>query len=128
MAVDIINRDESSAVTEVVLRLEFDNQSFTEKDKDAQGEELNLPVDYALVGEVFPFHIVFRNDMMIQGVGQALAQLLPNITGTAVDDVFTLTRPEMEFSYETVEQFGNNQFELVSTQNIKRHHDTTTGQ
>jgi len=125
--VEILSRDEASALTEVVYKIEFDNSTFKAKG-EAKEEDLKLPVDYALVSDVFPYHIVFRHDMMIQGIGSGLSQLLPNTIGSAVDDVFTLIRPELEFSFETIEQFINNQFELLSTQNIRRSIDPRSGQ
>ena len=59
-------------------------------------------VNYETLALVFPFHMVFGDDMLIKGVGDGLEAIMPGLTGHPIDEAFHLNRPLVEFSIENV--------------------------
>lgn len=60
-------------------------------------------VDAFMVGEVFPFHLVFDREMVIRQIGPSLSTLLPDLaTGDRLDARFTILRPPVAMSFEEV--------------------------
>jgi len=49
-----------------------------------------------------------------------LVTIMPMLTGQAIDEMFTLTRPLVEFNLENVKSHLNNAFELLSVDPIER--------
>ena len=61
-----------------------------------------MPISSDVFFDVFPFHIVFNRGMGIRSIGSGLQAVMPHIIGQAVDEMFTLTRPLVEFSLDNV--------------------------
>ena len=83
------------------MKLHFDNTAFSDEEKVPRETE-KLPVSADLFFETFPFHIVFRTNMTIASIGSGLGAVLPHLVGMAVDEMFTLTRPLIEFTMDNV--------------------------
>ena len=102
MEIELLSEEESMDMTHVVMKLHFDNPAF-----DADREKLvrdteNMPVSSDLFFDTFPFHIVFNSGMSIMSIGSGLAAVMPHIVGNSVDEMFSLTRPLIEFTMENV--------------------------
>ena len=70
---------------------------------DLVREEARLPaVSSALLYDIFPFIIVFGEDMVIQSIGRSLNQILPNLMGQKMNDVFDIVRPLVEFKFDSI--------------------------
>ena len=65
----------------------------------------DLPISSDMFFDVFPFHIVFNRGMVIKNIGSGLEAIMPHVIGQAVDEMFMLTRPMVEFSMENVSYF-----------------------
>ena len=61
-----------------------------------------LPISSDIFFDVFPFHIVFDRSMVIKNIGSGLAAVMAHIVGQAIDEMFMLTRPMVEFTMENV--------------------------
>ena len=61
-----------------------------------------LPISSDVFFETFPFHVVFNQNMIISNIGSGLQAILPHIMGQAMDEMFILTRPMIEFSLDSV--------------------------
>lgn len=55
------------------------------------------------VKEIFPFHVAFGADWRIRQCGRSLSRVCPQVSpGNRFPDVFTPTRPETPFDYQTI--------------------------
>ena len=70
--------------------------------------------------EIFPFIIVFDQEMVLQSIGRSLNQIMPDIVGKKLNDLFQLVRPTFseEFNFTTILNKSNNFFELMSKEPI----------
>ena len=70
--------------------------------------------------QLFPFHIVFNSELVIQQCGMNLQKLRPMelYVGKTMSDVFTLIRPQIPFTFEHIHRFINASFvlELVESE------------
>lgn len=78
-----------------ILRLHFDNPGFPLENED----EL-IPAE--LFFEVFPFNIIFNRGLRVVNCGKGMRNLVPDIIGDFVDDVFYLNRPIIEIDWDSV--------------------------
>ena len=51
---------------------------------------------------LFPFNVVFNENMVIMAMGAGLKTIMDDAYGKAVDEVFTLMKPPISFSYANV--------------------------
>lgn len=101
------------------MQLTFDNKPKTIRNSALIREEARLPaVSSSILFEIFPFIIVYGEDMAIQTIGRSLMQILPNLPGKKVNEFFDLVRPLIEFRFEAVLQRQNNIFELMTVESI----------
>ena len=70
--------------------------------------------------DIFPFIIVFDQEMILQSIGRSLNQIMPDIVGKKLNDLFHLVRPTFseEFNFTTILNKSNNFFELMSKEPI----------
>ena len=71
-------------------------------EKEAVIETEQLPVNSDVFFDTFPFHLVFNSALVITNIGSGLEAIIPHILGQAVDEMFSLNRPMVEFSMENV--------------------------
>jgi guanylate cyclase len=70
---------------------------------DLVREEARLPaVSSSVLYEIFPFVIVFGEDMSIQTIGRSLTQILPNLPGQKINEFFDVVRPLVEFQFNSI--------------------------
>merc|ERR1719153_1488999 len=56
--------------------------------------------------------------MIIQSIGRSLNQILPNLIGQKMNDVFDVVRPLVEFKFDSILSRSNNIFELMTNESI----------
>ena len=85
------------------FQLSFDNSKKQVVDEDLVREEARLPaVSSSVLYEIFPFIIVFGEDMIIQSIGRSLTQILPKLTGQKMNEFFDIVRPLVEFQFNSI--------------------------
>ena len=97
----------------------FDNKQKTIINSDLVREEARLPaVSSSVLFEIFPFVIVFGEDMVVQTIGRSIQQILPNMPGQKMSDMFDVVRPLIEFKFDNILSRSNNIFELMTNDPI----------
>ncbi|XP_035673582.1 soluble guanylate cyclase 88E-like isoform X3 [Branchiostoma floridae] len=114
--------DHAEGLTHVVFRLHFNNRAY-KINRHHLGNTCTdslLPVRSDVFFEVFPFNVVFGEDMLIRRVGIGLQNIFEKLEGRQIEESFTLNRPLVKFTWENVLNHTNNLFELVSRLPIER--------
>lgn len=126
--IDVISEEETENMTHVVMKLHFDNRAYqdTQQKKDEFSE--NLPLSADVFFELFPFHIVFNEQMEIQSAGNGLKAVFPDMVGQNVTTVFTVVLPLVPFSWFSILAHTNNAFELLSTRYVCRNAETSSAE
>ena len=97
----------------------FDNKTKAVVNSDLVREEARLPaVSSSVLFEIFPFVIVFGEDMVVQTIGRSLSQILPNMPGQKMHEMFDVVRPLIEFKFDNILSRSNNIFELLTNDPI----------
>ncbi|KAI3378003.1 hypothetical protein SNEBB_009371 [Seison nebaliae] len=72
------------------------------------------PINCEQFLELFPFHVIFDNQMEIVNTGVSLNVTIPHLIGERIVDIFTLVRPVVGFTWKNIMQHYNNIFDVVS--------------
>ena len=95
------------------FRIEFNNSAYTNYLETMH--KLNI-VSYPLVAdkifEIFPFSVLFDEELNICMIGYALRQLIPKCIGKPFVDYLKLIRPLVEFKWATLLNRTNVIFEF----------------
>ncbi len=103
----------------VSFKLTFDNKQKQQRNSALIREEARLPaVSSSILFVIFPFIIVYNEQMTIQTIGRSLTQILPKLVGLKINEYFDLVRPLIEFKFEVVLARQNNIFELMTVEAI----------
>ena len=98
---EVEEKEESAEGTHAVFRLHFLNR--VEGRKVSTGvNDVCSTISTELILGMFPFHLLFREDMKMFGIGESLVKVLPNIQDKFVNEIFVLTRPAIPFTWESV--------------------------
>lgn len=99
-------------MTHVVFQLHFENEVYTKSNarsnvsmaslRRSSHLDTSLPIKSEIFFELFPFHVVFRENMEITSIGDGLNQALSHAVGESMKDLFNLVRPLMNFNWENV--------------------------
>lgn len=92
---------ESDEGVHAVLRLHFENKVPVRK-VSTGAHKICPTISTELILETFPFHLLFREDMKMFGIGESLVKVLPNIDGKYLQDIFRLLRPTIPFTWQSV--------------------------
>uniref|UniRef100_A0A1I8G3M0 guanylate cyclase n=1 Tax=Macrostomum lignano TaxID=282301 RepID=A0A1I8G3M0_9PLAT len=93
ITITIINLEETSEMTNCIMRLHFHNTGYKAVVDD-------FPVPSEVFFEVFPFNIVFNRGLEIIHAGDGILNALPDLEGTLVNEAFLLTRPMIPFTWD----------------------------
>ncbi|XP_053385203.1 soluble guanylate cyclase 88E-like [Mercenaria mercenaria] len=121
--IDVISEEESDHMTHVVMKLHFDNTAYKDTQENKDDFSVNLPLNADVFFELFPFHIVFNEQMEVRSVGNGLKAVFPDMVGQIVTDVFTIVLPLVPFSWFSILAHTNNAFELLSKKCVSRYQD-----
>ena len=100
--IDVVSVQETDNMTHVVMKLLFDNTAYAESVKLKNDATEQMPLNSDVFFELFPFHIVFGEDMEIKSAGQGLKAVLPHIVGQKLTEMFTVVLPLIHFSWHNV--------------------------
>ncbi|XP_030595951.1 soluble guanylate cyclase 88E-like [Archocentrus centrarchus] len=118
--VEVLSEQMIGDYSHVTMRLNFDNSAYRYIMKEDEEEQEILPITSDFFFEVFPFNIVFRQDMVVHNVGSGLATVFPDLDGKKINDAFLLARPLVEFTWNMIISHPNNLFEIISKEPVKR--------
>ena len=105
----------------VTYDLVFDNTQFKKwAERQVSRRETGLPIKAGTLFEMFPFCILFHDDLNVSCIGIALRQVIPGIVGKKVTEYFELIKPLIDFKFENIQQRSNNMFELATTEEIDK--------
>ncbi|XP_052799899.1 soluble guanylate cyclase gcy-35-like isoform X2 [Mya arenaria] len=129
VCVDITVMDETIVDNQVNVRfrLEFDNSAYMPKVLSKQNS--GLPQFSSISGDiflkVFPFCIVFNNQLVIRDVGSSLAALLKgdNLINLCLREKFHIRRPLIPCNWAKILQFQRVIFELEYIYDIDSEND-----
>jgi hypothetical protein len=123
--IEIVSQRVEMEMTHVTFRLKFENHEYlkakssTFSDKDRKSDTMP-PVKSDIILELFPFHLIFKRNMQIISVGDNLKLAIKHCKGEAMQDIFNLIRPYIEFSWDYIVQHTNNVFEVTTIEPVKR--------
>ncbi|XP_052800959.1 soluble guanylate cyclase 88E-like isoform X2 [Mya arenaria] len=118
--IDVISEEETEHMTHVIMKLYFDNTAYKEIQEKRNEYSETLPLSSDVFFELFPFHIVFNEELEVQGAGNGLMAVFPDMVGRKVTEVFTVVLPLVPFSWFSILAHTNNAFELLSVKTASR--------
>jgi len=119
MAIEVKESEIKFDTVHVSFQLTFDNKTKAIINSDLVREEARLPaVSSSVLFEIFPFIIVFGEDMGVQTIGRSLNNILPNLPGQKMTEIFDVVRPLIEFKFDNILSRSNNIFELMTNEPI----------
>jgi len=119
MAIEVKESEIKFDTVHVSFQMTFDNKTKAVVNSDLVREEARLPaVSSSVLFEIFPFVIVFGEDMVVQTIGRSLNQILPNLPSQKMSDIFDVVRPLIEFKFDNILSRSNNIFELMTNEPI----------
>ncbi|XP_052234216.1 soluble guanylate cyclase 88E-like [Dreissena polymorpha] len=121
--IDVISEEDTDNMTHVIMKLHFDNTAFKEIQEKKNVYSETLPLSSDVFYELFPFHIVFAENMQVRSAGDGLRAVFPDMVGQRVTDVFSMVRPLVPFSWHSILAHTNNAFELLSLKTVSRRND-----
>ena len=105
----------------VSYELTFDNSAYAGwSERQAQRKEQGLPIKAGVLFEMFPFCLLFHDDLTVSCMGIALRQVIPGIVGKKVTEYFELVKPLIEFKFDNILTRANNMFELATSDEIDK--------
>eukprot|EP00918_Siedleckia_nematoides_P079159 GHVU01173366.1.p1 GENE.GHVU01173366.1~~GHVU01173366.1.p1 ORF type:complete len:849 (-),score=82.73 GHVU01173366.1:1182-3413(-) len=127
--IEVTLEEDTLDMTHVVMQLIFDNTAFKDADEELYTTVDSIPINSEIFFDVFPFHIVFNQAMTIKNIGCGLDNVMPQIVGQALDEMFSLTRPMVEFRIEPIRrmQQGNSASSLAENDNNSENTFNMTG-
>ena len=100
--IDIVSVQETENMNHVVMKLLFDNTAYVENLKKKTDVADQMPLSSDVFFELFPFHIVFGDDMVIKSAGAGLKAVMPDIVGQNLTDMFNIVLPLIHFAWHSV--------------------------
>ena len=105
----------------VSYELTFDNTAYAGwAERQAMRKEQGLPIKAGVLFEMFPFCLLFHDDLTVSCIGIALRQVIPGIVGKKVTEYFELVKPLIEFKFDNILTRANNMFELATSDEIDK--------
>ena len=109
----------------VSYELTFDNTAYAGwAERQAMRKEQGLPIKAGVLFEMFPFCLLFHDDLTVSCIGIALRQVIPGIVGKKVTEYFELIKPLIDFKFENILSRANNMFELATNEEVDKLGDT----
>ncbi|GMS80253.1 hypothetical protein PENTCL1PPCAC_2428, partial [Pristionchus entomophagus] len=123
LGAQVMKLKEKGRFTFVTIRLRFDNAAVGADLKLRERvQSLNefLPVDTISFLRMFPFYISFDKSLMIISCGEGILNLMPDLMGQKMTDVFDLQRPCIKFTAEGCLAHENCNFLMESLNPVYR--------
>ncbi len=101
VSVELESLEELAEGDHAVLRILFRNK--VERRKVSTGVGVLCPmISTELILQMFPFHMLFRKDLIMLGIGESLIKVLPDLSGQVLTDCFRLCRPAIALTWDNV--------------------------
>lgn len=125
--VEVLEYTENKEGSKALFQLIFDNSAYMETRRRPKRHSVislnsdvsNLKIPMDVLYEVFPFHIVFDQDMVISSIGNSLEAVLQDLPGKTFSSQFSLIRPFVEFTWHNVITHTNVVFEVQSAEEVE---------
>ncbi|KAH7968612.1 hypothetical protein HPB52_010124 [Rhipicephalus sanguineus] len=121
--VEVLKEESIFNTLHVIMRLNFDNMAYQppslKLDEEDMVSRTLLPVKAFVFLEIFPFCVVFNEDLTITNIGNSLQAVMPAVVGKRIPEVFDLTKPMVECSWKSIMGHTNNVFELTSLEAVR---------
>ncbi|XP_023339626.1 soluble guanylate cyclase 88E [Eurytemora carolleeae] len=103
------------------FELTFKNNGYQEYLQAKETRSISsMPIKANILFEMFPFCILFQNDMVVKNMGSALRNCIPQMVGRKLTEYFELIKPLIDFKYEVIESRINSMFELATLDEIDK--------
>ncbi|XP_040580131.1 soluble guanylate cyclase 88E isoform X2 [Lepeophtheirus salmonis] len=100
--------------------LKFVNSIFSfDQSMQVAQKEASLPVRASIIFEMFPFCILFQDNLNVTCIGTALRHFIPQVVGQKLSSYFELVKPLIELTFEAVHSHSNNTFELATLEDVR---------
>ncbi|GMT11265.1 hypothetical protein PFISCL1PPCAC_2562, partial [Pristionchus fissidentatus] len=123
LGAQVMKMKEKGRFTFVTIRLRFDNSAVGADIKLRERvQSLNefLPVDTISFLKMFPFYVSFDKTLGIISCGEGILNLMPDLVGQKMTDVFDLQRPCIKFTAEGCHAHENCNFLMESLNPVYR--------
>ena len=110
--IDVMSDLSEGDFTHVIFQLNFKNDQFTVHQSTTSMQSMkkhsrvnldaNLPIKSEVFFDLFPFHVVFKQNMEIISIGDGLNQAMTHALGESMKDLFNLIRPLINFTWQMV--------------------------
>ncbi|XP_054723630.1 soluble guanylate cyclase 88E-like, partial [Uloborus diversus] len=127
VAIEVLKEETLFDTLHVTMRLTFDNRAFFRTLADQRrsssqkggADGAMMPVRAFMFLEIFPFCVVFDEELLVKTIGNSLQAVMPDIVGKKLTAVFDLVKPLIECTWVAIHSHTNNIFELCSVDPIK---------
>ena len=105
----------------MAFKLTFENKVIERTTKSAfikTAEAGLFAISSEILFEIYPFMIVFDEDMIIQNVGKSMEILIPDLVNKKISEVFHLIKPIIDFSFYSIRARSTNIFVLKTCKSI----------
>ncbi|XP_067933138.1 soluble guanylate cyclase 88E-like [Watersipora subatra] len=119
-----IDVGEVQGMSYCTMKLTFDNTQLLHQEAKSNASlkdnpAIEKPIPANVFFELFPFHLVLNRDLMITSVGVVIKSVLPNLIGSQLDDLFHISRPLIDFNWDSILCHTNNIFEMQSVDRVE---------
>merc|ERR1719394_986190 len=101
--------------------LKFENQGYiTKKANEASRKDTAMPIKASVIFEMFPFCILYNENMEVTILGGALRQILSKNVGQGLGSFWELVKPLVEFKWKVILSRLNSMFELATQEEVDK--------
>merc|ERR1719422_761928 len=101
--------------------LKFENQGYiVKKANEASRKDTAMPIKASVIFEMFPFCILYNENMEVTILGSALRQILSKNVGQGLGSFWELVKPLVEFKWEVILSRLNSMFELATQEEVDK--------
>lgn len=129
--IEVLSDKIEGELTHVVFQLFFKNDQYIRDLTNSSASmtslrhkermiDSNLPIRSETFFELFPFHVVFKKNLVVVSIGDGLAQAMKHAEGERITDLFNLIRPLVAFTWDNIISHTNNVFEITTIEPIRR--------
>ena len=101
--------------------LKFKNNAYKESmEAKEKRKDTSLPIKAGIIFEMFPFCLLFNEDLIVSCMGVALRMIIPKLVERKVTEYFELVKPLIEFKFDVILSRKNNMFEIATQEEIDK--------
>merc|ERR1719422_2100366 len=101
--------------------LKFENQGYiVKKANEASRKDTAMPIKASVIFEMFPFCILYNENMEVTILGGALRLILGKTVGAGLGQYWELVKPLVEFKWDVILSRLNSMFELATQEEVDK--------